>query len=306
MTRATVGGPAPHGASEAAGGEAALDGLDQLVSRHAADLRCIFCDLDGTLLREGAVLPDGFTKAFHALRSTGVDFVPATGRTLWAARRLMGDLADQMDFVAGNGMDVVVGGSHVTHLEYDRDMAQDLLGAVRDDPGRPALVAYGQGTPRVINMSLEEFLTPVRSSNGEGTAGRAPFEAGAELPPGPLLKLAVIARDDAEGLAARMTRAFSGQMAFTPCGRHWIDVPLPGAGKDKGASTVLGHLGATSAQAAAFGDSMNDSDLMDLVGAPVAVANALPALLPHCRYLVGSNQSDAVVGAMLAIARARG
>lgn len=295
-----------HNASAQTNPTPVLGGLPELVSDHAAGMRCVFCDLDGTLLRERAQLPDNFASAFFALRSTGVDFLPATGRTLWSARKIMGDLADQMDFVAGNGMDVVVGGAHVTHLEYDHAMAQDLLDAVRSDSDRPALVAYGQGTPRVINMSLEEFLTPVRANNGEGTACKPPFEAGEELPDGPLLKLAVIARDDIAGVAARMTDAFAGQMEFTPCGRHWIDVPLPGAGKAKGAATVLERLGADAGQATAFGDSMNDATLMDLVGAPVAVANALPELLPHCRYLVGLNQDGAVVDAMFAIARARG
>ncbi|MEE8715582.1 MAG: HAD family hydrolase [Coriobacteriales bacterium] len=278
-------------------------GLDRLVAERASNLACVFCDMDGTLLTPLSRLPDGLAEAVRRLQSTGVRFVPATGRTLWSIRDILsplGNLGSELDLVAGNGMDVIMGGRSLVHLEYDRTLLRELLDAVRSDPARPGMVVYDQAQPYLLNMSAETFFSGRQPTNEASL-----FAEADDLPRETVVKAALIAREDPERVAARYADRFAGRLEFAVCGRHWIDIPLPGAGKDAGALALLRGLGVGPERAIAFGDSMNDAALMGIVGGSVAVSNALPQLKGMCSYEIGSNAEGAVVQALEALADAR-
>ncbi len=276
-------------------------GLDELLDRCAARLRVAFVDMDGTLLLPDGTLPPATAAVIDRLEATGVRLVPATGRALWAARAALGDVADRVDLVAGNGSDVVVGGRPVVHLAYGRAELQGLLDAARHDPDRPGLIVYDARRPYQLNLEADFFARALPGLHDDAPR----FTPVDELPPGEIVKAALVARSDVEGVIRRLGAAFAGTYALSACGWHWIDVALPDAGKDRGARRVLDALGAAADDAIAFGDSMNDAPLMRMVGAGVAVANAMPELKRLCAFEIGSNAQAAVIDALAAIARRR-
>lgn len=275
-------------------------GLDDLVRDHALDLVCVFSDMDGTLLTPRSTLPDGYADAVARLRTTGVRFIPTTGRTLWSLCDMLGPITPDSDIIAGNGMDIVLAGKRVFHVEYDRGLVEELLEAVRADPERPGMVVYDEKAPYLLNITEDEFFAG-RTRTSEASL----FTETDRLPEGPIIKAALIARHDIGRVIERYSARFAGKLAFAACGRFWIDIPLPDAGKERAAQRVLDAFGASPSQAIAFGDSMNDAGLMQLVPASVAVGNALPELAARCSYRIGSNAEGAVVEALDAIASAR-
>ncbi len=282
-------------------GPAQLPGLDALVRDWAARVRVVFCDLDNTLLTSASALPGDFDAVAGRLAATGVRFVPATGRTLHSLSGIFAASAyarGHRDFVASNGMDVLAGGAPIRHLTYDRALVAELVGMACADPERPGIVVYTDEQAAVINLDLSFFAD-------WGIHDPARFTAADRVPEGAVSKVALVARHDIKGVIARYQPRFEGRLYFARCGQHWIDLPLAGAGKGSGALAFLSAVGAGPQQAMALGDSMNDAELMRVVGAPVAVANALPDLKSLCSYQVGACADGGALQALSAIARAR-
>lgn len=274
-------------------------GLDDLLT-HAADLRAVFVDMDGTLLTPASTLPGRTLEALVRLRATGVRLVPASGRTLWSLRAVFEGFPPAMDFVAGNGMDVVFDGASLRHVEYERADVARLLAAARELGEDAGVVVFDE-------QGSYLFGAPAEAARGRIDSLRFGTSLAdvSQLPAGPIVKLAVIAAEDSHAAAAQLAEALGDTYRFAPCGRHWTDVLIPHVDKATGVRELLARLGADAGQAAAFGDSMNDLGMMGAVGHPVAVANAMPELARACRYQIGPNAEGSVVDACLRIAAAR-
>ncbi len=266
----------------------------------ACELRAVFTDMDGTLLLPDSTLPPQTQRVIDRLQATGVHFVPTTGRTLLGVQDPFGAQAQRISFVAGNGMDVVLDGTSLRHLEYDRATVLDLARLAFDDAEPMGMAIYNDRRGYVLER--EAGYLRGRSDSLED----APALSRGALPDGPVLKAAVITVNPvAMDVVKRFAPLMEGRIDFAPCGDHWIDALIHGVDKADGIRQVLDALGATPEQALGFGDSMNDAGMMRLLPHGVAVANAMDALKGLCAFEIGPNAEASVINALDAIAAVR-
>ncbi|EHB59642.1 Haloacid dehalogenase domain protein hydrolase type 3 [Paenibacillus lactis 154] len=64
-----------------------------------------------------------------------------------------------------------------------------------------------------------------------------------------------------------------------------MDVIPGGGSKAKGIEAVLKHLGITPAQAVAFGDGLNDKEMLAYVGLGIAMGNAHEEVKPLADFV---------------------
>lgn len=69
----------------------------------------------------------------------------------------------------------------------------------------------------------------------------------------------------------------------------------PGVNKASGLEVALMEFGLTPAEVVAVGDAENDHAMFDLARFPVAVANALPVLKEHAKFVTQSPRGEGVV-----------
>lgn len=274
-------------------------GLDDLLG-HALRLKAVFTDLDGTFLTADHLLPPRTSQIVDRLQATGVRFVPTSGRTVAALRGFFGNLLDRIDYVAGNGMDVVAGGVRVAHREYARDDVEALLDATRCCSQPAAFVVFGADGPYLMDLDVDFARSCIESLEH---AEVRPLDRG--LFDGPIAKVALIARRDAGELVRELEPVAGDRFDFAPCGANWIDVLVKGVDKIDGIRAVMGHLGAAPDEVAAFGDSLNDLGMMRALPLSVAVSNAMEELKPHCAFEIGSNADGAVPACLERIAALR-
>lgn len=274
--------------------------LQDLVARHATQVSCIFSDLDGTLLTDSEGLPAGTADVLARLKAAGIHFVATTGRTLWSVAEMFGPLTSDIDVIAGNGMDIVLDGVSIEHIEYDRALIAELHSMVLEDPGQPGMIVYSEDSRLLINMDPEEFYGGHTPHPAESLARRVDA-----LPEGMITKVALLARSDSRGCASRYQAHFGGRLNFAICGDHWVDIPLASTNKALAAARVLKERGLTPGQAIAFGDSMNDAELLQFIPAGVVVSNALPEVKAFAAYEIGHNNAGSVVAALDALLSAR-
>ena len=80
-----------------------------------------------------------------------------------------------------------------------------------------------------------------------------------------------------------------------------VDVLEDAGSKARGIDTIARHLGYTAANVMAFGDGINDSEMIAHVGLGVAMGNALPSLKQIAQYVTSDIEDDGILNALIAL-----
>ena len=91
-----------------------------------------------------------------------------------------------------------------------------------------------------------------------------------------------------------LERELGDEFVFAPSGSAWIDAMQRGVSKASGIQQLMDHYGIDADEVMAFGDSMNDYEIIRLVGQGCAMANGRPALRAVADRVIGCNRDHAV------------
>jgi len=243
----------------------------------------IFCDLDGTLLRNDKSLSAFSVATLQAIRAQGHRLVFATARPLRAVRRLLPQTFHGEWFLCGNGARGVFQGRLLWDEVFEPALVSDLTSRLAEVPGL------------VLGLEALDSLTvsgePWYHSQGDvftvdpGLVGRST----------PANKILVTGEprllDRAEALLpAQVSRI------RTDAGTLLQIMP---AGIDKGAGVrrLLSSQGEDSSLTVGCGDDHNDIPLFRAVSVAVAPANAVAELKALAQFVTpGTNDDDAIAG----------
>lgn len=91
-----------------------------------------------------------------------------------------------------------------------------------------------------------------------------------------------------------LQRELGDLFTFAPSGNSYIDAMQPGVSKASGIALLMDHYGIERDEVMAFGDAMNDYEIIRFVGTGCAMANGRPALQAVADRVVGCNVDHAV------------
>ena len=95
-----------------------------------------------------------------------------------------------------------------------------------------------------------------------------------------------------------LTQELGDDFVFAPSGSSWIDCMQPGVSKATGVQLLMEHYGIERDEVMAFGDAMNDYQLIRFAGCGCAMENGRPALKAVADRVVGCNRDHAVQAEM--------
>lgn len=255
-------------------------------------VKLIASDMDGTLLDENGQVPPETFDLILALRERGVRFVASSGRRYDRLCDFFSPVKDRMDFVASNGAQVFADG-----VQIDREVYSHL-----------AIRRLAKTVAMFPNMHLALFdRTKSYLLDDEGKFVR---EVDKDLPnveriyelPSPQVSIikASIFCDDGNVMdnAYVLQRELGGLFTFAPSGSSYIDAMQPGISKASGIAQVMEYHGIDASEVMAFGDAMNDYEIIRFVGTGCAMANGRPALRAVADRVIGSNVEHAVQSEM--------
>ncbi len=250
-------------------------------------IKLVASDMDGTLLDgDGEVPPETFGLV-RRLDAAGIRFVAASGRRLDTLRGQFEPVADLMDFVASNGAQVVVDGrlvdlelfSHAAVRRLARAVALfDTLHLALFDDVHSYLLDDEERFEREIDKNLPN---PVRVYD-------------VPAPEIGIVKASVYCDDAVMDMAYALDRELGDEFVFAPSGKRWIDVMQRGVNKATGIEQVLDARRLTFAEVMAFGDSMNDYELLRRVGVSCAMGNGRSAVRQISSRVLGTNLEHSV------------
>ena len=255
-------------------------------------IRLIASDMDGTLLDEHSEVPPETYDLILALREKGVHFAASSGRRFDRLCQFFAPVRDKMDFVAANGAQVYVDGELV-----DREVFSHL--GIRR-------LAKTVGKFESLHMALfddeKSFLLDDEDKFVREIDKDLPNAERIWYLPGPdvsILKISIYCEDGhVMDYAYALSRELGDEFLFAPLGTHWIDALQRGVNKATGIEQVMAHHGITRDEVMAFGDSMNDYEIIRFVGTGCAMANGRPALKAVANRVIGCNYDQAVQGEM--------
>ncbi|WEO78207.1 Cof-type HAD-IIB family hydrolase [Cryobacterium sp. SO2] len=269
-----------------------------MTSSTPADIRLIASDMDGTLLDADGQVPENFWPVLDRLLAAGIVFVPASGRQYQTLQAVFGDRAGLV-YIAENGTNIVQDGTTIALETVVPAIIAPVVEWVRSTAAAGAdlgIVLCGARSA-YIERDDEAFVAHVR-----------PYYAALEIVDDVLaaaaaddvLKLAIFDAGRAETRTGPAVLALGLPADVVISGENWVDIMRPGANKGKALIQLQKHLGISREQTMAFGDYLNDTELLDAAGHSYAVANAHQSIRARARHQAPSNLDEGVITSILA------
>lgn len=243
-----------------------------------AEIKLIACDLDGTLLLNGAQsLKPETCGLIEDLWRGGTLFFAASGRQYTNLRRLFWPVRDKIGYVCENGC-VSFYQNRQLHKELmDRSLGHELICAIQQKDGAEVLVSG----------VMESYLQPKDMSF---------YYHMRDIVKNDVTLVADILHTDEEYMKISVYEAggikderpwkkrFESRCTVVTGGNDWLDMMPLHVNKGTALAHVLAHLGISPQECMAIGDNDNDREMLELVGYPVAVQSAKPEIRALARY----------------------
>ncbi|QIG41207.1 HAD family hydrolase [Microbacterium sp. 4R-513] len=242
--------------------------------------------MDGTLLDGDGHIPDALWPLLDELDERGILFAPASGRQLATLQRSFDHARDDVVYIAENGAYVVRGEDEISSDTLDAGFAASVVRRVRSFVGRgfdAGVVVCGKRSA-YIERTDASFLA-------ESDKYYAKLQTVDDLltVDDQILKLAIYDFGEAEKTTAPELDDLRETHQVVVSGHHWIDVMNGDVNKGIALQKLQAALGIDRSQTAAFGDYLNDLELLDAAAMSFAMSNAHPDVLARARYRAPSN-----------------
>ncbi len=254
-----------------------------------ADIRLVACDMDGTLLDANGRIPDRLWDLLEQLPDRGITFVPASGRQYASLAGMFEQAAGELSFIAENGNLVVHKRQVISSNSLESGLVQEVIGMVRESDRHLGLVVCG------LDSAYVELANPGFLAEARKYYARLQVVNDLTTVSDAILKLAIYDFDDAASAAETTLAEVAESHQVVVSGRNWVDIMSKGVDKGKALRALQAALGVSPAQTAAFGDYLNDLELLQAAEWSFAMENAHPNILAAARYVAPSNSELGVL-----------
>ncbi|MCF6136935.1 Cof-type HAD-IIB family hydrolase [Pseudalkalibacillus berkeleyi] len=245
--------------------------------------KIVFFDIDGTLLDHDKKLPKGTVEAIKELDEKNIPMIIATGRAPFMFSGLRSELGIQ-SFVSFNGQYVSCEGECVFENPLDETILKQLVtqSSEHDHPmvflntkeGRTTHVQHPH-----VQKSMDDLKLEHPKHDPDFYQGRSIFQA-----------LLYCDNNEKETFYRNAYQDFN----FIRWHQYSIDV-LPRTGsKAVGIEKMIEHLGYRQEDVIAFGDGLNDLEMLEYAGTGVAMGNAKNAAKKSADFITKAVDEDGI------------
>ncbi|BAB06378.1 Cof-type HAD-IIB family hydrolase [Halalkalibacterium halodurans] len=244
--------------------------------------KVVFFDIDGTLLTEEKELPSSAKEAIFSLQQKGVHVAIATGRAPFMFKELAEEL-NIRSFVSFNGSYVVFEGEVVATSPLTQEQLT-RLDAFAKENNHP-MVFLNHETAKSneldhphIDESIASLKLPYPEYEPEFYKDRDIYQA------------LLFCQDGEEKRYEENHQHFD----YVRWHRYSIDVIPQGGSKAVGIGRLLEHLKVGPEQAFAFGDALNDLEMLQFVGTGIAMGNGLEQVKARANLVTKRVEEDGI------------
>ena len=254
-------------------------------------IKLIMSDMDGTLLDENSKLPEEFHEIAAELKRRGVMFAPASGRQYFSLKKTFKGYEDDFIFFAENGTIVMQHDKELFSCPMSKKVALHILDtAAQNDEifrvycgKKDAYVLKSQNRPEFVDELMRyythnSFVDDFADVDDE------------------CIKVSLYdASANADKVIYPLVKKFNGQQQVVLSSSYWIDVMAFGINKGIAVQQIQRKLKISPDECAAFGDYLNDAEMMSSVYYSFAMENAHPQIKKLARFSTASNAEHGVI-----------
>lgn len=255
--------------------------------------RIVVSDMDGTLLKPDHTLGAYTRETLQCLTAKGIQFIFATGRHHIDIGQIRDRLGIPAYMITSNGAHIHdPQGALISHHDLDPAIARELYGIVHDDP--LILTNVYCHNDWYMNRDVPEENDFFQESEFSYRL----FDP-ATLPTEGIVKVFFTSDQHAhlEALEQQINARWGNQLSVTFSLPGCLEVMASGVTKGRALMEILARQSDYDLQdCIAFGDGLNDAELLTCVGKGCLMANAWPTLKSRYPQLevIGSNAEEAV------------
>lgn len=245
--------------------------------------------MDGTLLDSNGILNPEFFTAFEDLNSEDIMFVAASGRQYYNLLKLFTPIKDKVIFIAENGTYVLFNSQELLIVDIPIEKAREVIREVRGIEGAyPVLCGKNKAYiedyhPDFVKQTYTYYeKCDIVSDLMNVTDDK-------------FLKIAVY---DFQGSAINsypVLEHFNNSLKVVVSGSNWLDVSHRDANKGNALKLIQSYFSVTPDECIAFGDQMNDAEMLQSAVYSYAMENASEELKCYARYTAPSNEPGGVL-----------
>lgn len=235
----------------------------------------LFLDVDGTILTPEDTIQPSTKQAVAKAKRYGMEVFLATGRPLHEISWLMDEL-DIQSAIGYNGTFAVYKGKKLFKTVMDPKIVDKFIA-----------IAEKHGHEVVLYTDRQNFITSFDVPEVESFIKKIHLRQNAPFTPeahDQILGITLVnVRGNGAALYADLPGLHLSQVNIDGF-RHCYDVILDKVNKGMAVAKTLDILGIPKEKAVAFGDGMNDKEMLQVVGESFAMANSNPGLFAYAKH----------------------
>lgn len=248
------------------------------------DKKLVFFDIDGTLLDHDKKVPLSTKEAIHELKANGHEVAIATGRPPFLFKELREELGID-SYVSLNGQYVVYKGN----LVYSNPIPPEVLHSLNEyavSLDQPIIYTSEENTKmnmtyhKRVEASYAPHKLPIPECDPDYYLGRHIYQA------------ALFCTKEEE---TSYIVKFDDLLRLVRWDEVGVDVIPNGGSKAAGIEKFIQHLGYKREEVIAFGDNLNDLEMLQFVGHGVAMGNADSVVKEVARYVTKDVDQDGIM-----------
>ncbi|MFC4403484.1 HAD family hydrolase [Gracilibacillus xinjiangensis] len=251
-----------------------------------ANYKALFLDIDGTVLRADHTIEESTKIAVKQAKSQGIEVFLATGRPLHE----ISDIAEELSitsFVGYNGAYALHQDEVLVNEPMSSDIIEHYLKIAEENQHEMILYTNRLNLLTSIDMEVvQQFISYFSLNNVQRYSNEFANE---------ILGITVMNMKPQQPMLYNMANE---NIYFSPVNvkglEHCYDVIRENVNKGIAVQTILKKLRISPDEAIAFGDGMNDKQMLAYVGNSFAMGNATPELMKYSRYQTTSVEDSGI------------
>ncbi|MGL5434779.1 MAG: HAD family hydrolase [Lachnospiraceae bacterium] len=252
-------------------------------------IKLIVSDIDGTLLEDGTnvVNPELF-EVILKLREKGIQFAAASGRQWASIERVFSPIKEKIFYLSDNGAYVGCHGRSLFVNGMERSLVMELIEDIRSEGLEAMLCA-----PDYVYLdSRDEELYNWMKNGYQYKIKQIDDLRNAE---GVFTKVSAYREKNIEAFSGRLWEKYHKRTKMACAGDMWLDFMAPEVNKGQAVKLLQESLQITPEETMAFGDQMNDVEMLEQVYYSFAIGNARPEVKETARFQADTNTRDGVL-----------
>jgi|SRR5690625_5105373 len=245
----------------------------------------LFLDIDGTILKPNHTYSDSTKIAIQQVQQQGIDVFLATGRPLHELSGLAKEL-NINSFIGYNGAYATYQRQLIVNEPMDGNTIEKYINISKEN--HHEIVFYTKEKNYFTSLSnpiVEQFIESFNLTQNELYTDKIKEQ---------ILGITIMNVDENEPHLYEIDQNIHLSQVNIDGLRHCYDVIRKNVNKGKAVELVMQHLNIQKQQTIAFGDGMNDKEMLMTVGEGFAMGNANPHLFSYAKHKTDSVFEDGI------------